>query len=82
VLWRAATTGKIIFFALPREPLASHINKTQLGNFPVMLPPLALQRIFAERVADIQATVDQMDRAAAAAEQLQATLMARLFGGE
>jgi hypothetical protein len=47
-----------------------------------MLPPLALQRTFAERVADIQATIDQMDRGAAAAEQLQAALMVRLFAGE
>jgi type I restriction enzyme S subunit len=72
--------GKDYFLRVAKRTTGiASINRTQLGNFPVLLPPLSLQTTFAERVADIQATIDQMDRAAAAAEQLQAALMARLF---
>jgi type I restriction enzyme S subunit len=74
--------GKHYFLRVAKRTTGiASINKTQLGNFPVLLPPLAVQRAFAERVADIQATIDQMDRAAVAAEQLQSALMARVFAG-
>jgi type I restriction enzyme S subunit len=59
----------------------ANINAKELRSFTLPRPPLRLQDAFAERVADVQATIDQMDRAAAAAEQLQAALMARLFAG-
>ena len=59
-----------------------NISQGRLKSLRLPIPPLSQQEIFAERVADIQGTIDQMDRAAAAAEQLQAALMARLFGGE
>jgi restriction endonuclease S subunit len=57
------------------------ISTKNVAATEVVLPPISLQHAFAERVADIQATIDQMDRAAEAAEQLQAALMARLFDG-
>jgi hypothetical protein len=52
-----------------------------LKSLKVPIPPMPEQRAFAERDADIRATVDQSDRATVAAEQLQAALMARLFDG-
>ena len=42
-------------------------------------PPLELQQVFAERVADIQALIAQQDRMAEASEELTASLMARAF---
>jgi type I restriction enzyme S subunit len=59
----------------------SSINQKDVRNLRILRPPVAAQEAFVERVADIQTTIDQMDRAAAAAEQLQAALMARLFDG-
>jgi type I restriction enzyme S subunit len=72
-----------------QEQIKTLIGRVTIGKLALerveliklVLPPLPLQQTFAERVADIQATIDQMDRAAAAAEQLQAALMARLFDG-
>jgi type I restriction enzyme S subunit len=58
-----------------------NISQGRLKSLRVPIPPLSEQRAFAERVADIQATIDQIDRAATAAVQLQAALMARLFDG-
>ena len=56
-------------------------NMSIVRRLDLAVPPVELQRAFADRVADIQATIDQMDRAATAAEQLQTALMARLFDG-
>jgi type I restriction enzyme S subunit len=56
-------------------------NMDIVRRLRLQVPPIELQAAFAERVADIQATIDQMDLAAAAAEQLQAALTARLFDG-
>jgi hypothetical protein len=58
-----------------------NISKGRLRRLSIPNPAEVVQAAFAERVADIQATIDQMDRAAAAADQLQAALTARLFDG-
>jgi type I restriction enzyme, S subunit len=74
--------GRSLFLRRVRQSAVQfNINTREFGSIELPLPPLELQDDFAERVADIQATIDQMDRAAAAAEQLQAALMARLFDG-
>jgi type I restriction enzyme S subunit len=64
-----------------RSVAQPNINAPTIKGIEIAVPSKTLQQAFAERVAEIQATIDQMDRAAAAAEQLQAALMARLFDG-
>jgi type I restriction enzyme S subunit len=57
----------------------SSINQKDVRGLRILCPPLSAQKAFAEWIPDVQSTIDQIDRAAAAAEQLQAALMARLF---
>jgi type I restriction enzyme S subunit len=56
------------------------INKTQLGQLPVWVPPLPLQTAFAERAARIESVARALDAAAAKAEALTASLSAEVFG--
>jgi type I restriction enzyme S subunit len=58
-----------------------NINIEGLRSIPLMLPLLAEQSAFAEHLAQIQATIAQQERMAAAADQLVASLMARFFEG-
>jgi type I restriction enzyme, S subunit len=62
-----------------RSVAQPNINAPTIKGIEIAVPSKTLQQAFAERVAEIQATIDQMDRGAA--EQLQAALMARLFDG-
>jgi type I restriction enzyme S subunit len=55
------------------------INKTQLGQLPVWVPPLPLQTSFAEKVHRIEALARTLDAAAAKAEALAASLSAEVF---
>jgi type I restriction enzyme S subunit len=56
------------------------INKTQLGQLPVWVPPLTLQQAFAEQVARIEALARRLDTAATHADHLAASLSAQIFG--
>jgi type I restriction enzyme S subunit len=58
-----------------------NISQAKLRTLQMPVPPLSLQRAFAARVADIQSIIDEQVRAAAAADQLVASLMARFFEG-
>lgn len=58
-----------------------NINTVALGSVPIPLAPIDLQRAFAARVADIQSIIVQQERAAAVAERLMQSLMARCFEG-
>lgn len=46
----------------------------------ILLPPLALQQEFAERVAEVEGISTLNDRAATAAEQMAQSLLAQVFG--
>jgi len=55
------------------------INKSQLGQLPVWVPPLRLQATFAEQAQRIEATARALDAAAAKAEAMAAALSAEAF---
>jgi type I restriction enzyme S subunit len=55
------------------------INKTQLGQLPVWVPPLALQTAFADQAASIEATTNALNAAATKAEAMAAALSAEVF---
>lgn len=55
------------------------VNQAGLKTFPVLLPPLALQQEFAERVAEVEGISALNDKAVVAAEQMAASLMAQMF---
>lgn len=57
-----------------------NISQAKLMTLPVLVPPLALQQQFADRVAEIEATAALSDKAAAAAEQLTQSLLSQVFG--
>ncbi len=57
-------------------------NMTIVRNLRLRVPPLDLQRAFAERVADIQAMIAQQGRMAEASEELTKALIAQAFDGE
>lgn len=59
----------------------SSINQQDVKSFPVMVPSITLQQIFATRVADLNALITQQERHLAQAEALLQSLMARFFGG-
>lgn len=56
------------------------INKTQLGQLPVWVPPLPLQAAFAEQAQRLDAIARVLDTAAAKAEAMAAALSAQVFG--
>lgn len=55
------------------------INKTQLGQLPVWMPPVPLQTAFAEQAQRLEATARALDTAAAKAEAMAAALSAEVF---
>lgn len=73
--------GKGYFLSVAKQTTGiASINKTQLGRFPVILPPLPLQQEFAARVAEVEGICALNDRAATAAEQMAQSLLAQVFG--
>lgn len=73
-----AARGYFLRVAKRTTGIAS-INKTQLGQLLVWVPPLALQTAFAEQAHRIEATARAIDVAAAKAEAMAAALSAEVF---
>lgn len=72
--------GKGYFLRIAKRTTGiATINKTQLGAFPIPVPPLSLQQAFASRVAALQSIIARQDRAALVEERLARSLMARVF---
>ncbi|MEX2647391.1 MAG: restriction endonuclease subunit S [Alphaproteobacteria bacterium] len=59
----------------------SSINQKDVRSLDVIAPPLEIQHQFTDRAKDLRATIAQQERMAKAADDLLASLMARLFGG-
>lgn len=73
--------GKAYFLRVAKRTTGiASINRTQLGAFPVPVPPLNLQNAFAARLADLRSIIAQQQRSLAAARELERSLMARLLG--
>lgn len=72
------------------RPKFLQVAKTTAGNFnisiegllrlPILLPTIALQRVFSDRLTDLRSIITQQERSLAAACELERSLMARLLG--
>jgi len=74
-----AARGYFLRVAKRTTGIAS-INKTQLGQLPVWVPPLYLQTAFAEQASRLDSLARHLDAAAAKAEAMAAGLSAEVFG--
>lgn len=76
----ASAYGKAYFFRVAKKTTGiASINRTQLGQFPVPLPPLPRQRQFAQRVEAIRALQAQQAAATAKAQASFDALLAQAF---
>ncbi|MXW11331.1 MAG: restriction endonuclease subunit S [Synechococcus sp. SB0662_bin_45] len=76
-----STYGKAYFLSVAKRTTGiASINKTQLGNFPVPIPPIELQNRYAELVASVSCLADGAGAAADRAASLSISLMSCLFG--
>jgi type I restriction enzyme S subunit len=75
----ATARGYFLRVAKQTTGIAS-INKTQLGQLPVWVPPLRLQTAFAEKASRLDSLARHLDAAAAKAEVMAAGLSAEVFG--
>lgn len=56
------------------------LSQGRLRTLPIVVPSLALQQEFAERVTEVESIRSLNDRAATAAEQMAQSLLAQVFG--
>ena len=72
--------GKAYFLSIAKRTTGiASINKTQLGSFPVPIPPIELQSRYARLAANTCCVVDAADTAAGRIAALSASLMSRLL---
>ncbi len=72
--------GKAYFLKVAKRTTGiASINKTQLSQFPLLLPPLDLQREFETRVAEAKSQIAFAERAGRTAEALTQSIMAKVF---
>lgn len=78
-----STEAKLYFLGASKQTtnLAS-INMTQLRALPVPLPPMELQRDFADTISKFERVENQQHESARQAEHLFQTLLHRAFRGE
>lgn len=75
--------GKSYFLRSAKQTTGiASINMTQLRAFPLLTPPISLQREFKTRIQNLQSTVEITATHAASLEALFATLQHRAFRGE
>ncbi|MEW8692662.1 MAG: restriction endonuclease subunit S [Candidatus Thiodiazotropha endolucinida] len=74
--------GKGYFLRVAKQTTGiASINKTQLGNFPVLVPPIEFQNDFVEQLNGVQSIVSQQEAAQVGAESSFQSLMHRAFIG-
>jgi type I restriction enzyme S subunit len=72
--------GKAYFLRVAKRTTGiASVNKTQLGALPVMMPPPALQTVFAEQAQRLQSLVRHLDAAATKAEAMAAAFAEEVF---
>ena len=75
-----STYGKAYFLSVAKRTTGiASINKTQLGSFPVPIPPIELQNRYAGLTASTYCLADVAGDAADRAARLSASLMSRLL---
>lgn len=76
-----STYGKAYFLSVAKKTTGiASINKTQLSAFPVVLPPMTEQEVFADRAAAVDSITLQQSEALKKAEASFQALLARAFG--
>jgi type I restriction enzyme S subunit len=76
-----STYGKSYFLRVSKRTTGiASINKTQLSAFPVVLPPVALQEEFEQRVDEVTRLAERQRTADAACEAAAQAVQARIFG--
>ena len=74
--------GKAYFLRIAKKTTGiATINKTQLGQFPVLLPPIDMQVKFVERVLQVRSIQSQQAAATTKAEATFAALLTQVFSG-
>ena len=72
--------GKAYFLSVAKQTTGiASINKTQLGNFPVPIPPIELQARYAQVVGKARGLVTAAARSADQMSELGTSLMSRLL---
>ena len=76
-----STYGKAYFLSVAKQTTGiASINKTQLGNFPVPIPPIDLQIRYAEIIAKFRGIITISETTDRTASALNISLMNRLLG--
>jgi type I restriction enzyme S subunit len=72
--------GKAYFFRVAKKTTGiATINRTQLGGFPVVVPPLDRQQEFGEKLGAVRSIQSQQSTATAKAQATFDALLARVF---
>ena len=72
--------GKAYFLSMAKRTTGiASINKTQLGNFPVPIPPIELQIRYASVIGSLRCISDTANNTAGQISELCAALMSRLL---
>jgi type I restriction enzyme S subunit len=72
--------GKSYFLRVAKKTTGiATINRTQLGAFPLLVPPFELQSAFVSRVCAVRSVQPQQPTATAKAQATFDTLLARAF---
>jgi type I restriction enzyme S subunit len=81
-LWRLLLTGVFTRWAVSQSSRAQmpKLNRETLFSYDAPVPPISLQKSFADRAADLRSIITQQERALAIARDTERALMARLLG--
>ena len=78
-----SSRGKRYFLRMAKQTTGiASINMTQLRAFPLLEPPVSLQRTFVDRITELDRLTEAALRSQANLESLFAALQQRAFRGE
>jgi type I restriction enzyme S subunit len=82
-IWTGTTTARRYFLVAGKQTTnLATINKTALGQLPVVLPRLPEQRTIAEALSDVDALLGTLDRLIAKKRDLKQAAMQQLLTGQ
>lgn len=72
--------GKGYFLRVAKQTTGiASINKTQLGNFPVLMPPIDIQNEFVEQLGNVQSIQDQQESVQSRTESTFQSILYQAF---